>query len=79
MIPIILLPLPNGGNVLAKTEDIGGAISNEGKTDIYVLGWAPQGITIDMSIEDFAEVWVSALFEDRSKEYEIIYPADSVH
>lgn len=81
MIPIISLPLPNGGTVLAKTTDIGGATSNSNATltDVYILGWASKGITVDMRIEDFAEVWVSALFDEPNLEYETVYADNKMH
>jgi len=83
MIPIISVPLPGGGTALIKTADIGGATSNKNPkhTDLYVLGWAPQGITVDLRIEDFAEIWVSAMFDEPQSdvEYEIVFTPDEVH
>lgn len=83
MIPIISVPLPGGGTALVKTVDIGGATSNTNPkhTDLYVLGWATQGITVDLRIEDFAEIWVSAMFDEpgNDAEYEIVFAPDEVH
>ena len=68
MIPIISCPLPGGGQALIKTQDIGGATTgkNPKECDVYVLGWAADGITVDLSLDDFAEIWVSALFDEGS-------------
>ena len=81
MIPIISCPLPGGGSVLIKTQDIGGATTgaNPKHCDVYILGWAANGITVDLSLDDFAEIWVSALLDDKAAEYEIVFTADEVH
>ena len=83
MIPIISCPLPGGGTALIRTSDIGGATTgqNPKHTDLYVLGWASQGITVDLRIEDFAEIWVSALFDEPQghQEYDIVFTPDEVH
>ena len=81
MIPIISCPLPGGGQALIKTQDIGGATSgtNPKHCDVYVLGWAANGITVDLSLDDFAEIWVSALLDDGGQEYEIVFTADAMH
>jgi len=81
MIPIISCPLPGGGQALIKTTDIGGATSgkNPRECDVYVLGWAPNGITVNLSLDDFAEVWVSALFDEEPDEIEIVFTPDELH
>ena len=81
MIPIISCPLPGGGQALIKTEDIGGATSgkNPKHCDVYVLGWAANGITVDLSLDDFAEMWVSALVDEESNDIEIVFTPDGVH
>lgn len=82
MIPIISCPLPGGGKALLKTSDIGGATTakNPKECDVYVLGWAQDGITIDLSVEQFAEVWVSALLDEgESLEYDIIFTPNEMH
>lgn len=82
MIPIISCPLPGGGKALLKTSDIGGATTakNSKECDVYVLGWAQDGITIDLSVEQFAEVWVSALLDEgESLEYDIIFTPNEMH
>ena len=81
MIPIISCPLPGGGQALIKTQDIGGATTgkNPKHCDVYVLGWATNGITIDLSLDDFAEIWVSALFDEGSNDIEIVFTPDEVH
>ena len=82
MIQIISCPLPGGGRALLKTSDIGGATTakNPQECDVYVLGWAQEGITIDLSVEEFAEVWVSALLDEgESLEYDIIFTPNEMH
>jgi len=82
MIQIISCPLPGGGRALLKTSDIGGATTakNPQECDVYVLGWAQEGITIDLSVEEFAEVWVSALLDEgEAPEYEIVFTSDDLH
>ena len=67
---------------MLKTSDIGGATTakNPQECDVYVLGWAQEGITIDLSVEEFAEVWVSALLDEEDElEYEIVFTSDKVH
>jgi len=80
VIPIISCPLPGGGNVLIKTQDIGGATTakNPKECDVYILGWAAEGITVDLSLDDFADIWVSALLDD-GVGYEIVFTPDEVH
>ena len=81
MIPIISCPLPGGGQALIKTQDIGGATSgkNPKHCDVYVLGWAANGITVDLSLDDFAEIRVSALCDEGSNDIEIVFTPDEVH
>ena len=67
---------------MLKTSDIGGATTakNPQECDVYVLGWAQEGITIDLSVEEFAEVWVSALLDEgETQEYEIVFTPDAMH
>ena len=80
MIPIISCPLPGGGQALIKTQDIRRTTgANPKHCDVYVLGWAANGITVDLSLDDFAEIWVSALLDDKAQEYEIVFTPDEVH
>ena len=82
MIPIISCPRPGGGSTLLKTSDIGGATTakNPQECGVYVLGGAQEGITIDLSVEEFAEVWVSELLdEEGTQEYEIVFTSEYLH
>ena len=67
---------------MLKTSDISGATTAENpqECDVYVLGWAKEGITIDLSVGEFAEVWVSALLDEGEEpEYEIVFTSDDLH
>jgi hypothetical protein len=62
MIPLIGVKLPNGNAVLL-TSTIGGAttnIKNNNQTDVYTDTF-PEGLTIDMTLEDFYDLWLASL------------------
>ena len=62
MIPIIGVKLPNGNAVLL-TSTIGGATTNTKnikQTDVYTDTF-PEGLTIDMTLEDFYDLWLGSL------------------
>lgn len=75
MIPLIAAKLPSG-NVLFLTSTIGGATTNtknSNQTDVYTDTF-PEGITIDMPLEEFYEVWLTSLvteLEIKEKFYEM--------
>ena len=62
MIPIIGVKLPVGSAVLL-TSTIGGAATNtknNKQTDVYTDTF-PEGLTIDMTLEDFYDLWLASL------------------
>ena len=62
MIPIIGCKLPVGSAVLL-TSTIGGATTNtknNKQTDVYTDTF-PEGLTIDMTLEDFYDLWLASL------------------
>ncbi len=62
MIPLIGVKLPNGNAVLL-TSTIGGATTNtqnNKQTDVYTDTF-PEGLTIDMTLEDFYDLWLASL------------------
>jgi len=62
MIPIIGVKLPVGSAVLL-TSTIGGAktnTKNNKQTDVYTDTF-PEGLTIDMTLEDFYDLWLASL------------------
>lgn len=63
-LPIIAMPLPDGGQVVCRVDAVIGATTNtrnDHLTDVYVDVLCPEGITIDVDIESFATSWLSAL------------------
>lgn len=75
MMNIIEVPLPSG-KALFLTTTIAGAHTNLAKpthTDVYTDSF-PEGITIAMDIEEFAELWEEAL----EVEEEITFEPDGV-
>ena len=63
MIPVFKVPLPKQGHALLLTQGVAGAttnINNPGHTDIYTDAF-PTGITIDMKIDDFLQVWITCV------------------
>mgnify|MGYP000002681979 FL=1 len=83
MIQVLSCPLPNGGMSVIKTANICGVTSEECSSEcrVYVSGWATEGITIDLPIDEFAKMWMSALLdlEEDSLEYDIIFAPDAMH
>lgn len=75
MIPLIGVKLPQG-NAIFLTSTIGGATTNsknQKQTDVYTDTF-PDGITIDMPLEEFYDVWLASLiteFEVKEKYYEM--------
>jgi hypothetical protein len=62
MIPVIGVKLPIGNAVLL-TSTIGGATTNtknNKQTDVYTDTF-PEGLTIDMTLEDFYDLWLASL------------------
>lgn len=75
MMNIIEVPLDKG-SALFLTTTIAGAhtnLQNSKQTDVYTDSF-PEGITIDMHISAFAELWEEALEEDE----EITFEPDGV-
>jgi hypothetical protein len=69
MIDLTVVKLPKGSAILL-TANIGGAttsISNPNHTDVYTDTF-PDGITIDMTIDKFYNLWLENLVTD----YEVI-------
>jgi hypothetical protein len=75
MIPLIGVKLPSGNAVLL-TSTIGGATTNTKnlkQTDVYTDTF-PDGITVDMPLEDFYDLWLASLvteLEIKEKYYEM--------
>ncbi len=62
--PLISLPLPDGGQVVCRVEAVIGATTNtrnDDMTDVYIDVVCPEGITIDVDIDSFTTSWLSAL------------------
>ncbi len=62
--PIISLPLPDGGQVVCRVDAITAATTNmrnEDMTDVYIDVACPEGITIDVDIDSFTTSWLTAL------------------
>tara|TARA_S200002703_G_scaffold87539_1_gene75432 strand:+ start:343 stop:588 length:246 start_codon:yes stop_codon:yes gene_type:complete len=62
--PIISMPLPDGGAVVCRVDAIKAATTNlndDNLTDIYVEIACPDGITVDVDIDTFTTSWLSAL------------------
>ena len=62
--PIISLPLPDGGQVVCRVDAITAATTNmrnEDMTDVYIEVACPDGITIDVDIDSFTTSWLTAL------------------
>lgn len=62
--PIISMPLPDGGQVVCRVDAITAATTNtrnDGMTDVYIDVACPEGITIDVDIESFTTSWLAAL------------------
>jgi len=63
-IPIISMPLPDGGQVVCRVDAITAAttnMSNDEMTDVYIQVACPEGITIDVDIDSFTTSWLTAL------------------
>lgn len=62
--PIISMPLPDGGQVVCRVDAITAATTNmrnNDLTDVYIEVACPEGITIDVDIDSFAMSWLTAL------------------
>jgi len=69
-LPILSMPLPDGGSVVCRVEAIIGATSNirnQDLTDVYVEVMCPDGITIDVDIDSFTQSWLAALITPMSE------------
>jgi len=69
-LPILSMPLPDGGSVVCRVEAIIGATSNirnQDLTDVYVEVMCPEGITIDVDIDSFTQSWLAALITPMSE------------
>jgi len=69
-LPILSMPLPDGGSVVCRVEAIIGATSNirnQDLTDVYVQVMCPEGITIDVDIDSFTQSWLAALITPMSE------------
>lgn len=66
MIPLIAAGTPGGGRVAFLTSTIGGVISDirNNKHCVVYTDTFPDGITIDMPIEEFYDVWLGCLLSD---------------
>lgn len=66
MIPMMRAPMPCGGTAVFLVEHIGGAISNKQNdewTDVFVEPYTGP-ITIEMDVDAFSEMWMTALVSD---------------
>lgn len=84
MIPMMRAPMPCGGTAVFLVEHIGGAISNKQNdewTDVYIEPYVGP-VTIDMDVDAFSEMWLTALVSD-AEDFDEVRPADidgkSVH
>ena len=65
MIPLMGVKLPKGNGILL-TATVGGAttsLNNPKQTDVYTDTF-PHGITIDMPLEEFYDLWMNSLMSD---------------
>lgn len=70
MIDLMGVRLPQGGHAILLTADIGGAVSDihdASRTVVYTDTF-PDGITIEMPIEEFYTLWMTCLLSD----YELV-------
>lgn len=66
MIPMMRAPMPCGGTAVFLVAHIGGAISNKQNnewTDVYIEPYVGP-VTIDMDVDAFSEMWLTALVSD---------------
>jgi len=66
MIPMMRAPVPGGGSAVFLVEQIGGAISNKQNnewTDVFIEPFIGS-ITIEMDVDAFSEMWLTALVSD---------------
>ena len=62
--PIMSMPLPDGGAVVWRVEAIMAATTNmrnDQMTDVYIDVACPEGIAIDVDIDSFTTSWLTAL------------------
>ena len=74
---LISAKLPTKGQVVFLPATIGGAhtnTANNNHTDVYTDTF-PDGVTIDMTMDDFISAWQTALFFE---EHEIEFSAEEV-
>ena len=74
---LISAKLPTKGQVVFLPATIGGAhtnTTNKNHTDVYTDTF-PDGVTIDMTMDDFISRWQTALFFE---EHEIEFSAEEV-
>lgn len=67
MIPLMRLPLAVDGTIVCRTAFITGALTNKNNeewTDIYIEGVAPDGITVDLEIDEFMQAWHVCLTQE---------------
>lgn len=66
MIPLIAAGTPGGGKVALLTSTIGGVISDirNAKHCVVYTDTFPDGITVDMPIEEFYDVWLGSLLSE---------------
>lgn len=65
MIPLMGVKLPKGNGILL-TSSVGGAttsLTNPNQTDVYT-DLFPNGITIDMKLEEFYDLWFASLMTE---------------
>ena len=65
MIPLMGVKLPKGNGILL-TSSVGGAttsLANPNHTDVYT-DLFPSGITIDMKLEEFYDLWFASLMTE---------------
>jgi len=72
-VPIMRLPLPDGGYLVVLVEAIGGATSHKNPQwcDVYIDGFAETGITIACPIDTFMETWFTVLVTPLADFHEI--------
>ena len=74
MIPVFKVPLPKVGHALVITEGVAGAttnIQNPKHTDIYTNAF-PDGLTIDLDIDAFLQLWISCFQLDKEDLDELV-------
>ena len=78
MIPVFKISIPGGGDAMLLTETIGGATTNpknKKQTDVYTDTF-PEGITVDMQIDDFFDLWMTCYNTEIEEVSAIVFTPD---